>query len=390
MSHTPVLIARPDDTNYRGWERGWDDRIGRWKTRPRFLVPTPYQRYIAVGNPSGAGEQRGLVTFPMFNAFEQPYRNNGILIDSATNTDLYNKAYGRLVGMLQNAGNARGNPSPQLAELGVTFLEYSKTADWVKESIEAIRDYTEALKVPYHPRLAAYRERVYASRRRKNRKPRPLTKHQEKLLLRKKWGVPRWLSSRWLEYWMVVAPTIGDLHSGLQALHRDVQLGFIFGTAHTSISRNYIDQFAGIKVTDQVRGRCGIRLGCHVVCRNPNLSLAQSLGLLNPLTTGLELVPWTWLIGWFVNWKAVLGAWTDFAGYQVTLPYQTSWIGFEGEYYFTRDYGNTWRRNSYAYSGTHRYTQPLAFPTLTVRLPNRLSIERAATSMSLVVNLLTS
>ena len=52
--------------------------------------------------------------------------------------------------------------------------------------------------------------------------------------------------------------------------------------------------------------------------RNPMFWMANRLGLLNPATVVWDVIPWSFVVNWFVNVNTMLGQFTDFAGVQVT------------------------------------------------------------------------
>lgn len=337
-------------------------------------------------NPIPAASTRGQSLFlQQLSVNNMLYGPSGKSIDS----DLFNKAYNRLVGRIRSSDMKRGGDAAQ-AELATTMLEYGKTRQWVANGLSAVAEYTRTISSSSSDhRIAEARRRVLESRRKKRRKLEPLTKAQERFLIQQRWLVPRWLGRRWLEYWMVVAPTIGDIQTGLEVLTRDVHFGDVHSTARDKGSYRYYENGFFSTTDERIVVTALMRLGVTLRCVNPNLALAQSLGLLNPLVTAGELLPWTWLLGWFVNWKQVLSAWTDFAGYTVSKPYTTRVIWVEGNRYHLNKVSNVVNECEYFGTGIQRHVDNLSFPKLKVTVPDGLSWQRAATSISLIVNILT-
>lgn len=188
---------------------------------------------------------------------------------------------------------------------------------------------------------------------------------------------------------MVVAPTIGDIHSSLQVLSRDVHQGGVFATATDRGNYRFFENGWFSTIDETLRVKAVVRLGADLTVSNGNRVLAQSLGLLNPLVIVGEALPWTWFVGWFVNWKQVFNSWTDFSGYDVSKTYQTRFLTVEGERYYlnkiTRESTNT---KLFGFA-INRSVGGIAYPKLQFSVPEALSWSRAATAISLVVNLLT-
>lgn len=389
---SPIRIDQPPRLIGDGTSKTFVDHVNSWqKVQPRFRLPTKYNRQIYWASHDGPNHPSASQT-RLYNLFLSQVVAGELLGPDGRSawTALNNQAYSRLVGRLQSADRKRGSDSAQ-AELGTTLLEYGKTRDWVAQSAEAVLDYTEQIKLNSSDRrIAEARRRVLESRRKKRKvAQRPLTKAQQRFLIQQRWQVPRWLGSRWLEYWMVVAPTIGDIHTGLQVLTRDVHLGEIYASAKTKGPYRYYSDTLYQTIDETLMVEAALRMGVTLVCRSPNLALAQSLGLLNPLVMAGELLPWTWFLGWFVNWKQVLNSWTDFAGYDVSNQYTTCFTRVSGKrYYYSKMSHSATYTEHFGVAVNRRLG--LTLPKLTVTMPGKLSWQRATTSISLIVNLLTS
>lgn len=112
-------------------------------------------------------------------------------------------------------------------------------------------------------------------------------------------------------------------------------------------------------------------------------------GLLNPAQTALELIPFSWLAGWFMNLSDVLGSLTDTVG----LKFENGWVAEKTQCrtiytcvkksnkvpYGFRDYWNL--------EFQRRLFSELPAPTFEWKLPNGLSVTRGATLAALVVQL---
>jgi hypothetical protein len=112
---------------------------------------------------------------------------------------------------------------------------------------------------------------------------------------------------------------------------------------------------------------------------NPNVALAQRLGILNPLVIALNVSPWSWLLGWFVNLNQWCDQWSAFSGYSFTDVYVTRFTTFQGSKTVTFDPAARWEVD-----GMYIQRQ-LRLPIVKLHFKNfNLSLTRAATAVSLL------
>ncbi len=64
-------------------------------------------------------------------------------------------------------------------------------------------------------------------------------------------------------------------------------------------------------------------MGCEVTISNPNLYLANNLGLANPAIVVWELIPFSFVVDWFVTVGQFLENGSAWLGLTVTKPYTT-------------------------------------------------------------------
>lgn len=64
-------------------------------------------------------------------------------------------------------------------------------------------------------------------------------------------------------------------------------------------------------------------LGADVRIENPNLALAENLGLVNPALFVYERVPFSFVLNWFVTVEEFLSNFTAFWGYRIDNPFTT-------------------------------------------------------------------
>lgn len=203
------------------------------------------------------------------------------------------------------------------------------------------------------------------------------------------------LANVWLEFTFGWAPLLSDIASCVEVLQQDFPISPIKGRSSFTVSstNNISDSWAWLKtnersVTVKVQYRGSVRI------TNSNLLLANSLGFVNPVSVAWELVPFSFVVDWFLPVGRFLESFTDFVGLSLE---QTA-------YTITREATGS-SRASHIYSPAEYYSQSktkvntverfigvnLNPPNLTARLRlPKASAWLAATSISLAVQQLSS
>lgn len=119
----------------------------------------------------------------------------------------------------------------------------------------------------------------------------------------------------WLEYSFGWKPLIQDVYSTLDLLQNPIKA--IKVDAKRSYNVAYTETFR----SRVVYGIDFCRSGCEVSVSNPNLYLANNLGLVNPAVVVWELIPFSFVVDWFANVGQFLSSGTDWLGLTVTKPY---------------------------------------------------------------------
>lgn len=159
------------------------------------------------------------------------------------------------------------------------------------------------------------------------------------------------------------------------------------GRAPYSSSGYTADYYDGrIRYQDRVDRTDNYRtqLLATVYIDNPNLALANQLGFVNPATVAWELVPFSFLVDWFVPVGRFLSTWTDFAGYQFLEPTTTRYV--TTTYVFTKS--NSRDGVTYVEDKTRTTvmrTSGIATPSITDMIDFKLSPWRAATAVALLL-----
>jgi hypothetical protein len=127
------------------------------------------------------------------------------------------------------------------------------------------------------------------------------------------------LGNKWLWYSYGVKPLCQDIYNGMDVLTRptpDMRIS-VSGTAGES------QNVGGFYETRYVF-KSSVRIAASVRVDNPNLWLANKLGLINPVQMFIEGVRLSFVVDWFSNLSQIVNQMTDFAGLLITRPVTTS------------------------------------------------------------------
>lgn len=216
--------------------------------------------------------------------------------------------------------------------------------------------------------------------------------------LRRAWGKNAGLKPRLretgshvLEYSFGWAPLVGDIVSGCQTIANGVPPPTVRGSYRYQerIKETYKPNWYTTHTTYRIIER-EVRIVAEVRIVNEFLALLNQLGLTNPAMVAYERTPWSFVLNYFVNLDDWLGSFTDFVGFDVqnaaVTRFSTAATSF-GTYY-----SSLLPNLEYYYSGygmnqcrVTRATGDLPRPTLSGRLPWRFSVQRAATSVGLLL-----
>lgn len=191
-------------------------------------------------------------------------------------------------------------------------------------------------------------------------------------------------SSLWLETHFGWAPMIGDIYNAVDVLQRPFpKARKVRGRSTTRVTKKHSGIYSGVATT-KLRG---MYYG-EVEVTNPNLLLANQLGLVNPLSVAWELVPFSFVVDWFVNVSQILSSYTDLLGLKVTNAGYT-W-SYESEILLVMYQGD----KTYETSSLIRSKAMLREPGSVSRPPLALKsplggLSRATTQISLLVKLFT-
>jgi hypothetical protein len=142
----------------------------------------------------------------------------------------------------------------------------------------------------------------------------------QELGIRRKYGTKS-LANLWLEYQYGIVPLLNDVYSAHQVLSKKVAEPMTITVKH---SRTVSESSSG----DWGERETSVRNGIGVTCRyEPSiLSNLDSMGLLNPLSVAWELVPFSFVVDWFIPIGNTLTSLTASADLHFERGYRNSLI----------------------------------------------------------------
>lgn len=190
-----------------------------------------------------------------------------------------------------------------------------------------------------------------------------------------------------LEYSFGWAPLVSDIGNVLGTFRNGVPPSRVTGQFETRFVESEKPYNSGWKGGRRRNFTVRWKLGAEVSISDPNLALANQLGLLNPVATLWELTPWSFVVDYFINAQSFIGSFTDRIGYNIenewaTLLFSCDSIVLEVPPR-SEDFGGR-----LDYSGSSLVMQRKTVinrPTLRGNPPWDLSWQRALTSVSLLL-----
>jgi hypothetical protein len=325
----------------------WDDKTGYKQAKP-IDQGLPYTRNVSrrlfkIGTLTGSTELAG---------------SNWRALTPRATTPASNLAYDRLKDKIRSD-----------AGLGVTLAEYKQSLAMIEQRSLQLWRFARKLNRFDFPgafaelRLSAVPKRV---------------------------STKKSFANNFLEAHFGWIPLVGDIQDSLDIWTHPIQPKEVSANGK---GRFYykagIDNGGGFYEWQEAWGLGICKQGCQVRINNPNLALAEQLGLVNPLVFVYERTPFSFVLNWFVNIEQFLSQGTDFMGLSIlnayTVKFSTGlWEDRQGNPFDTPS------KKSARYEETAvQRSLGLTGPTLRVRPWKVPSWTRAATAASLLVQQLT-
>jgi len=189
-----------------------------------------------------------------------------------------------------------------------------------------------------------------------------------------------------LEFHFGWSPLVADVYDSIDVLQRDIPAGRIIGRAKKKgVVIDISSISGGAKYTNKHCIDVDVVVGATVSVSNPNLALANQLGLVNPASLAWEVVPFSFIVDWFSTVGDFLGSFTEFAGYTINDPFTRTYTHDISSWSFIDN-------NSKAFGAGAEFegwsaNRVLSIPSVTLKMrsPWQISPMRAATAISLLV-----
>lgn len=317
----------------------------KYKQKPPFNLPLTYQ-----------SNDRRILDFTCgtanLNRYVQ-YTNTLDVVHSQAYTWAYNRAYAELQESLGPA-----------AELAVSLAERRQALDMMSQRLVQMGRFTSAI----------LRGRWYNAADALG-----LTRAQLRGMNLRRGS--EHAANNYLEFHFGWSPLVNDIFAATQVLQKPVPDIRASGKGRFVVAQSIVKNGGSYWTIDTLGpGSVSYRLQCDIGVTNPNLWLANRMGLVNPAALAWELVPFSFVLDWFVNISDFLGGFTDFWGLSVKNPQMTRKVRSINKHI--------------AYDG-HRYTGEIKYfdrvvgalpgPSLSLRKPWQLSPRRGAAAASLLI-----
>lgn len=273
--------------------------------------------------------------------------------------------YGNTIESLHNQCYAKWlDKVRSSAQLGVNAAEFSQTLALVKTALGALRR-------PLRTFANAY-----------SRYAKGISKGSKQLILK---DAPK----AWLAWHFGVEPLVKDLYSLLERLADPGKPKLVSTQRSQTLTYSYKGN--GQQIVETYKQH--VRIAGFVTRTDETLALWTDLGLTNPVSIAWELVPYSFVVDWFYPIGSYLNSVTDLLGYKIQDPYRTWFTTAHGA--ITMSYPAVMKTDPCngvpALFEGYRLDRSLVSPSLVsqkIRIPMNLSLTRAATQVSLLLQIL--
>ncbi len=378
-------------------------RQNGYRQKTPYNLPLAYTKWFVQTTASVDGA--GLAAAQCAPAVSYPTGKGAFShLNGLSQSTSYAKALG-LVSTSQNTARERFiSKMKGSAGLGVDLIEYRQSMSMIErratQFFDAIRVLRKGnisgaatiLKIYHHPsyhRLVkdmtlrgelkrnAYKKRIVATR-----------KYQRRLIT----SGDKAFADLFLELHFGWEPIVHDVYDCVDILSRPIPAGRFKGSHSDVLRDTRVDvPFPGGTNTSEHYIRCHTIVGATVRMNNPNIALANQVGVINPASLLFEVIPYSFVLGWFVNIQSFLESFTDTAGYTITDAYVQTTVMDNMTYYSADTFYNRPPWNSPL---VYRFAQRSVSSNRTLGLPGvtlktvdsvTLSPTRALTAVALLI-----
>jgi len=277
---------------------------------------------------------------------------------------IYNKAHGRFVSKLK----------PDTAGLGINLVQRRQAIDMIANRALQLGRFAKQLK----------RFNFRGAARELGMDPASV-----KGLTLRKGG--KHFGNNFLEFHFGWSPLVSDIYSSVDLLQNGVPPVRVTASSSGSYFSKYVETSNEPDIYQNSQTKVRYRIGAKVSVTNPNLWLANQLGLVNPALIVYDANPFSFVLNWFVNVEQFLSSFTDLWGLNLTDQYVT--CNTETTMHEERWYNN-WpsagKRTPQWFADTlsvqmARTTGSIPGPTLRKLSPWTVSPTRGLTAVSLLL-----
>lgn len=240
-------------------------------------------------------------------------------------TEVLNKARNRFVESFKGDAGLGGVLAERKQSMGMITNRASQMLSFIRKlrsgnlsacaevlKITRVKTYTQMLKdksVKGQIRLSKRREWL-------------LTKKYKKRLITEG---DKYFADLFLEFHFGWSPLVKQTYEAVEALDREIPTGSYRGRAKVDgVKLNLFTKYTTpFTTTYDHKHKLDVTavVGATVSIKNANLALANQMGVVNPFAALWEVIPWSFLIDWFVNVQEWLNSFTEFCGYEIKDPY---------------------------------------------------------------------
>lgn len=313
----------------------------------------------------------------------EPWRSSGTIAtwayDIALNGDRRtdNRAYSRFVGKLHG----------DRSDLGVTLGEHSAARQAMTNRFRQLVNLTDALK------RRDFR-RAFSTLKVDSPPGKPFRPHRE-------------FAANYLEWSWGWRPMFEDIYASLEVLtspifDRYIRAASIQETYTTTLlDRNYDGPGYGCRLVQRHHEVQSVQYksstGAQIKIENPNVVLANRLGLINPAKIFWAVQPFSFVVDKYVNVGQMIGSLTDLYGFTLSQAWNAQTVAtMHSGYMVTQEYdpftgqlmSDSYRVLNAVGKAKRRHTGLLK-PMWTTRTPSIGSFGEAVSYVSLLIQLLT-
>lgn len=182
-------------------------------------------------------------------------------------------------------------------------------------------------------------------------------------------------------------PLISDISGAVDVLTKGIPPSVVKTRFWQRLTRTEEVPYGAFTERQDIQELLSWQIQAKIRIENPDLLLAQNLGMVNLGSVLWELTPWSFVVDYFVNVNTFIGALTDFLGLEVLASSATLFTTTDAVV------SGTWNVPDPGYDArfyksravTVTRTVGIPMPTIDFRPPWRLSPFRALTSIGLLL-----